>query len=1083
MSDAASAGTNGDKPPYPRVQSPDLPAIERRVLKGWAAAETFERSVESRPVSDEYVFYDGPPFANGLPHHGHLLTGYVKDVVPRYRTMRGKRVERRFGWDCHGLPAEMEAEKQLPVSGRASIIDYGIERFNEYCRTSVLKYTEEWEKTVTRQARWVDFEHDYKTMDLDYMESVMWAFKQLWNKGLIYQANRVLPYSWGAETPLSNHEIRLDDATRPRQDPAVTVAFTLNDPSSIPGDPATPAAILAWTTTPWTLPSNLALAVGPELDYAVMLDTNGTRYLLGEAVLEQYAKQLENAEQVGTIKGSDLVGLSYEPLFPYFADLALVGAGEGDPAERNHGFPGEKRSFVVLAGDFIDTTEGTGVVHMAPGFGEDDQRMGEEARIGMVVPVDDSGRFTEEIVEWAGENVLEANSGIIKHLRESGKLVRHDSYTHNYPHCWRTDTPIIYKAMPSWYVKVTDFRERLLETNQEINWVPEHIRDGRFGMWLEGARDWSISRNRFWGSPIPVWVSDNPEYPRTDVYGSLDELEADFGYRPTNLHRPFIDELVRPNPDDPSGQSMMRRVPEVLDCWFESGSMPFAQVHYPFENKQWFDEHFPADFIVEYINQSRGWFYTLHVLATALFDRPAFQNVICHGILLAEDGTKLSKKLRNYTEPDEIFDRQGSDALRWYFMSSNIVRGGDMRISDQGIDDVVRQVILPVWNAYSFFTLYANVEGHVATFRTDSPELLDRYILAKTRSLVAAVEGRMDTYDLPGAAAEITGFIDALNNWYIRRSRDRFWGTGDAAGADAAGLDTLYSVLVSLLQVSAPFLPMITEEIWVGLTGPDTSQPNSVHLSDWPSLDTFPADDALVAAMDRLRDVASTGLRLREDQGLRVRLPLASVTVAGHDASTLEPFADLLADELNVKAVRVTEEIGDLATFILRPDGKALGPRLGKDVQAVFGAARSGDWSSNDDGTVTVAGHVLAADEYELALESPDDVVAAALRSNDAVVTLDTEVTAELEAEGLARDVVREIQNARKTEDLVVTDRIDVWVDSRTESITAAITTHEAYIAEQVLATSITIGAAPGDLRVHDSKVANEALRFGFRVN
>ncbi len=1075
--------TDAEKAPYPHVESPDLPGIERRILAAWSAHGVFGKSVDQRPheigsTNNEYVFYDGPPFANGLPHHGHLLTGYVKDVVPRYQTMKGKRVERRFGWDCHGLPAEMEAEKELPVAGRASIIEYGIERFNEYCRTSVLRYTQEWEKTVTRQARWVDFENDYKTMDLDYMESVMWAFKQLWDKGLIYQANRVLPYSWGAETPLSNHEIRLDDATRPRQDPAVTVAFTL-DPqdgdSAFGGDSTAPLAVLAWTTTPWTLPSNLALAVGPDLDYAVMLDANGTRYVLGAETVAAYEKQLENAEQVGTVRGSELVGRTYTPLFPYFADMAEV-----DPEKPHHG---TERAFQILAGDFIDTAEGTGVVHMAPGFGEDDQRIAGEAGIGMVVPVDDSGRFTPDVVDWAGENVLEANTGIIRHLRESGQLVRHDSYTHNYPHCWRTDTPIIYKAMPSWYVKVTDIRDRMLETNQEINWVPDHIQNGRFGQWLEGARDWSISRNRFWGSPIPVWISDNPDFPRTDVYGSLDELAADFGIRPTNLHRPFIDELVRPNPDDPSGRSMMRRVPEVLDCWFESGSMPFAQVHYPFENKDWFDEHFPADFIVEYINQSRGWFYTLHVLATALFDRPAFQNGIVHGILLADDGAKLSKKLRNYTEPEEIFSKQGSDALRWYFMANPIVRGGDTRISDQGIDDVVRQVILPIWNAYSFFTLYANVEGHRASFRTDSPELLDRYILAKTRNLIGAVEACMDEYDLPGAAAEIQSFIDALNNWYIRRSRDRFWGTGGGSvegdtGADVNGLDTLYTVLVTLIQVAAPFLPMITEEIWAGLTGGDDDRPESVHLSDWPSVAHYPADTDLVAAMDRLRDVASTALRLREDQGLRVRLPLASVTVAGRNADTLEPFADLLRDELNVKAVNVTEEIGSLATFVLRPDGKALGPRLGKDVQAVFGAARSGDWSSNDDGSVTVAGHVLAEGEYELALESPEGVVAAALRSNDAVVTLDTEVTPELAAEGLARDIVREIQNARKAEDLVVTDRIQVWVDVASDAARAAVAEHGAYIAGEVLATSLELGAGADALHIHEAKIDGSSFRF-----
>ena len=1065
-------GKNESKP-YPHVGKADLPSIEQRIIEHWETNQTFQASIAQRHSDNEFVFYDGPPFANGLPHHGHLLTGYVKDVVPRYFTMNRHRVERRFGWDCHGLPAEMEAEKELPVAGRASIIEYGIERFNEYCRKSVLKYTQEWEKTVTRQARWVDFHNDYKTMDLDYMESVMWAFKQLWEKGLIYQSTRVLPYSWGAETPLSNHEIRLDDATRPRQDPAITVAFELDDPSGIPHSPATAhdskVFILAWTTTPWTLPSNLALSVDPELKYVVMANKDGNRFVLSEAALPNYDRQLEDSTQIGTIKGSDLVGRTYAPLFDFFADMAKV-----YPQNPRHG---TNRAFVILQGDFIDTAGGTGVVHMAPGFGEDDQRLVAAAGIGTVVPVDDSGRFTAEVRDWAEINVLEANALIIKQLSEKGLLVRHDSYVHNYPHCWRTDTPIIYRAMPSWYVKVTAIRDRLLETNQEINWVPSHIRDGRFGMWLQGARDWSISRNRFWGSPIPVWVSDNPDFPRTDVYGSLSELEADFGVRPTDLHRPFIDELVRPNPDDPSGKSTMRRVPEVLDCWFESGAMPFAQVHYPFENKEWFDDHFPADFIVEYINQSRGWFYTLHVLAGALFDRPAFQNVICHGILLAKDGAKLSKKLRNYTEPDDIFAAQGADALRWYFMSSNIVRGGDARISDQAINEVVRQVILPIWNAYSFFTLYANVENYRATFRTDSSELLDRYILAKTRELIAETEACMDKYDLAGATNVIRAFIDALNNWYIRRSRDRFWGV-DSSGADLAGLDTLYTVLVTVVQVSAPFLPMIAEEIWLGLTKNDEHAKPSVHLCDWPSVDDFDANDSLVTTMDRLRDVASTSLRLRENEGLRVRLPLTSVTVAGRDASTLEPFTELLAEEINVKNVRLTNELGDLARLVLRPDGKALGPRLGAAVQSVFAAARKGDWHANDDGTVLVANQVLTDQEYELVLESPHGVVAAALRSNDAVVSIDTKVTAALESEGLARDIVREIQNARRAQDLVVTDRIEVWVMTASELALAALKEHREYISEQVLATQIGMSTPPEHLPIHETTTNKDPFHF-----
>jgi isoleucyl-tRNA synthetase len=799
--------------------------------------------------------------------------------------------------------------------------------------------------------------------------------------------------------------------------------------------------IMAWTTTPWTLPSNLALAVGPDVSYSLRQAADGTVSVLGVEAVERYAAQLEGTTEVGTLLGSDLVGRSFTPMFDFFADRT--------------------DAFRILGADFVGASEGTGVVHMAPGFGEDDQTTCEAAGIpiGQVVPVDGLGRFTDQVGPWAGLNVFDANPEIIRHLKEAGRVVRHDTYEHNYPHCWRTDTPIIYKAISSWFVKVTDIRDRLMETNQEINWVPSHVRDGRFGMWLDGARDWSISRNRFWGSPIPVWRSDDPTYPRIDVYGSLDEIERDFGIRPDDLHRPFIDELTRPNPDDPTGRSTMRRVPEVLDCWFESGSMPFAQVHYPFENREWFEEHFPADFIVEYINQTRGWFYTLHVLATALFDRPAFENVICHGILLAEDGTKLSKKLRNYTEPSVIFDNQGSDALRWYLMSSTIVRGGDLRISDSGIDDVVRQVLLPTWNAYGFFTLYANVDGHRATMRSDSGHLLDRYLLAKTSMLVEAVADHMDAYDLPGATQEIQGFIDALNNWYIRRSRDRFWSkstvTDDADKRDA--YDTLYTVLVTFCRVAAPLLPMVSEEIHTALTGG-----SSVHLADWPDTGDLPSDPTLVARMDRLRDVASTTLRLREDHGLRVRLPLSSLIVAGADSESLADLVDLLVDEVNVKSVVLTDDLADHARFVMRPDGSALGPRLGGDVQAVFGAARSGSYELHEDGTATVAGHLLQPDEFTLGVESPEGVTAAALGSGDAVVVLDTEVTEDLSREGLARDVVRQVQQARRDADLVVTDRIRLVLDGD-DALLDAVRVHEDHVAGQVLATELVYEPVDGD--------------------
>ena len=1044
--------------PYPHVGKADFPNLEEKVLDRWEKDNTFQVSVDSKPEESEYVFYDGPPFANGLPHHGHLLTGYVKDVVPRFQTMKGKKVERRFGWDCHGLPAEMEVEKELQVSGRSEITEYGIDKFNERCEESVLRFTEEWEKTVTRQARWVDFENDYKTMDPSYMESVMWAFKQLWEKDLIYEAFRVMPYSWGAETPLSNFEIRLDDATRPRQDPAVTVAFDLDTKEN----ESERVRLLAWTTTPWTLPSNLALAVGAEIEYSKLKDSDGTIWIIASNALSRYEEQLEDMEDLGTIRGSELLGKKYEPLFDFF-DYRTD-------------------AFKVLEADWIDDQEGTGIVHMAPGFGEDDQTVCEanDISIGDVVPVDDKGCYTKEVKTWSGMNVFDANPEIISTLKSNGQLLRHDSYEHNYPHCWRTDTPIIYKAISSWYVKVTDLTEQLLANNQAINWIPGHVQNGRFGMWLEGARDWSISRNRFWGSPIPVWKSDNSDYPRVDVYGSIEEIEKDFGVKPDNLHRPFIDELTRPNPDDPTGKSFMHRVPEVLDCWFESGSMPFAQVHYPFENKEWFDDHFPADFIVEYINQTRGWFYTLHVLATALFDRPAFQNVICHGILLAEDGAKLSKKLRNYTEPNEIFVKQGSDALRWYLMSANIVRGGDSRISDNGIDDVVRHVLLPIWNAYSFFTLYANVDGYEAKFRTESEHLLDRYLLAKTRQLVESVDSKMEDYDLPGATESIQTFIDALNNWYIRRSRDRFWEkrTKENENEKKDAYDTLYTVLKIFSQVSAPFLPMIMEEIHTGLTGEQ-----SVHLTDWPDSEILPEDKPLVENMDRIRDAASTALRLREDEGIRVRLPLSSMVIAGPGSSSLSNFLELLTDEVNVKEIKLIEDLDKYATYSLQPNGSLLGPRLGKDVQSVFAAAKSGDWELNEDGTAKVADVLLNAEEFELGLQPHEGITAATLNSGDAIIILDTEITEDLAKEGIARDVIRQVQQARRDAELVVTDRIQIWLDGG-ETILEGVKTFEEYVASQILATEIIYGRAENpDVSTTQVEIENSDLTFSIVVS
>jgi isoleucyl-tRNA synthetase len=1000
--------------------SPDLPEVERRVLDYWQSDKTFEASVENRPAgengSNEFVFYDGPPFANGLPHYGHLLTGYAKDVVPRYETMRGRRVERRFGWDCHGLPAEVEAEKQLGISTKAEILALGVDKFNDACKASVLRYTSEWERYVTRQARWVDFENDYKTLDLDYMESVMWAFRTLHDKGLIYEGFRVLAYCWRCETPLSNTETRMDDVYRDRQDPAVTVRFRLE----------TGEDLLVWTTTPWTLPSNLAVAVGADVEYAVF-EKDSQRFVLGEARAEAYANELVGAVRVGTLRGEELVGRTYTPLFDFLADTP--------------------NAFRVLAGDFVTTDDGTGVVHLAPAFGEDDQNACNAAGIPTVVTVDEHTRFTSLVPAYEGLQVFEANKPVLRDLKDRGLVVRHDTYTHSYPHCWRCDNPLVYKAVSSWFVAVTQFRDRMVELNEQITWTPDHVKNGSFGKWLAGARDWSISRNRFWGSPIPVWKSDNPEYPRMDVYGSLDELERDFGVRLTDLHRPAIDELTRPNPDDPTGASTMRRVPEVLDCWFESGSMPFAQVHYPFENTEWFEHHYPGDFIVEYAPQTRGWFYTLHVLATALFDRPAFRSCVCHGILLGDDGRKMSKSLRNYPDVYVMFDKYGSDAMRWMLMSSPILRGGDALVSESAIRDAVRQVLLPLWNVWYFFSLYANAENYEARRRTDSTHLLDRYVLAKTGELVADVTRQMDAYDVSGASASVRSYLDALTNWYVRRSRNRFW-TGDR---DA--FDTLYTVLETLARVVAPLAPMTTEEIWRGLTGG-----RSVHLTDWPSDSEFPADHDLVADMDAVREVCSAALSLRKARGLRVRLPLPRLTVATPAADRLRPFADLVADEVNVKEVVFAADPAAYSEQVLTVVPRALGPRVGGQVQQVIKAVKAGEWSLVE-GQPVAAGVTLQPGEYELKLVAADASQSAQLPGSEGVVLLDTAVTPELVAEGLARDVVRVVQLARREAGLDVADRISLVVEAPAD-VAAAVEAHGDFVAAETLAESVSVGAA-----------------------
>ena len=1018
------------------VPSPRLPDVERDVLAFWEADDTFRASIAQREGADEWVFYDGPPFANGLPHYGHLLTGYAKDLFPRFQTMRGKKVDRVFGWDTHGLPAELEAMKQLGITEKSEIEAMGIDAFNAKARESVLAYTREWQDYVTRAARWVDFDRGYKTLDTTFMESVLWAFKRLHDKGLAYEGYRVLPYCWRDQTPLSNHELRMDDDVyKNRQDPSVTVSFPLT------GEKAAALGVegvraLAWTTTPWTLPTNLALAVGPGIAYVVVPagplgakeGAVGGEFLLAEDLLGGYAKDLgyESADEAAAavrtrVAGRDLSGVTYERLFDYYADVETWGTGS---------------AWQILVDDYVSTGDGTGIVHQAPAYGEDDKRLGDAAGIPTIISLGDDGRFLDVVTDVAGELWMDANTPLVRLLRQNGRLLRLQSYEHSYPHCWRCRNPLIYKAVSSWFVRVTDFKDRLLELNEQITWAPENVKHGQFGKWLEGSRDWSVSRNRFWGSPIPVWKSDDPNHPRVDVYGSFEEIERDFGTLPRNekgevdLHRPYVDELTRPNPDDPSGRSTMRRIEDVFDVWFDSASMPFAQVHYPFENAEWFDSHSPADFIVEYIGQTRGWFYVMHVLSTALFDRPAFSGVSCHGIVLGSDGQKMSKSLRNYPDVSEVFDRDGSDAMRWFLMSSSVLRGGNLIVTEEGIRSGVREFLLPLWNSYYFFSTYANAaggpegQGYEAQWRTDSTDVLDRYILALLGDLVRDVATDLEALDSTTAAGRLREFVEVLTNWYIRRSRDRFWTGVNDDPASREAFDTLYTVLETLTRVAAPLIPLISERVWQGLTGG-----RSVHLTDWPDAAAYPDAADIREAMDAVREASSVANALRKKEGLRVRLPLAKLTVVtGH--SGLGQFEEILRDELNVKSVELVAlgegtgaEYG--ITHRLSVNARAAGPRLGKRVQQAIRAAKEGDWSEQD-GVVVAGGLALEPGEYELVLETSGrpEGEALALLPTGGFVLLDTTTTPELEAEGLARDVIRAVQDTRKAADFDVSDRI-----------------------------------------------------------
>jgi len=1058
---------------YPdTISNPDFSSLEKEIIKFWQESKIFERSVEERSEDNCFVFYDGPPFANGLPHYGHLLTGFIKDAFARYQTMLQKRVERRFGWDCHGLPAEMGAEKELGISGRTEIEKFGIEKFNNHCRTSVMKFSLEWEKYVNRQARWVDFHNDYKTMDKSFMESVMWAFKQLYDKGLVYESVRVVPYSWACETPLSNFETRLDNAYREKTSKAVTVAFELLEN---PQQFKQKCRLLAWTTTPWTLPSNLALAIGKDIEYCAVL-VNGEIYIFAESYLEKFIDHCTKSnipyENCNIkLQANDLAGLSYKPLFDYFKNT--------------------KNAFRVFIADYVTAEDGTGVVHTAPGFGEEDFYLCQSHDIPAICPIDNGGKFTAEVSDLAGVHVFDTNDTIIRKLKEQGNWFKTEQYIHNYPHCWRTDTPLIYRTMPSWYVAVTKFKERMAELNKKVNWIPNHIRDGQFGKWLEGVHDWSISRNRFWGTPIPVWKSDDARYPRVDVYGSIAELERDFNVKVDDLHRPFIDTLTRPNPDDPTGKSVVRRVPDVFDCWFESGSMPFAQVHYPFENKEWFESNFPADFITEYIAQTRGWFYTLFVLSTALFDSEPFKNCICHGVVLDMKGQKLSKRLNNYADPMEVFDKYGSDALRFLMLSGSIVCGGNLLLDKEGnsIRDVLRNVIKPIWNSYHFFTMYANADGIKAEVCKDYQSTIDRYMISKCFEAVESIQTSMNNYNSQEACKILTDFFEVLNNWYIRRSRERFWKSDlDQDKTDA--YNVLYTVFYYILRAAAPLLPLITETIWQGLKYKDTS----VHLADFPQLERY--DNELIAKMDLVREICNSALSIRNTFNIRIRQPLGSMTIyhksscsflEGEPLSVIPEFSpivpgfspviqvadtgiqcaadsneyqEMIKDEVNVKKLELVNKLEGIASLELKLNFPLLGKKVPDKIKKLVQYVKEGRWRQVGNERIFLGdeseNYIIEKGEYELLLKANSEY-SAVFDNNKGVVILNTELNDELILEGLARDVVRLIQETRKQADFHISDRIRVVIKTEDEKIKEAVNMWSEYIKEQTLALSLEI--------------------------
>ena len=1034
------------KPVDPKA---DFPKQEEEILKYWKENDTFKKSVDQREGCEEYVFFDGPPFATGLPHFGHFIPSTIKDIIPRYQTMKGKKVERRFGWDCHGLPVENLIEKELGINSKHEIEELGIDKFNDKCKASVLKYTSEWRTTITRMGRWVDFDHDYKTMNPDYMESFWWVAKSLWDKGLIYEGKYILPYCSRCSTVLSTHE--LAQGYKDVNDMTVTVRFKItkapegvNDPEMANGN----TYFIAWTTTPWTLPSNLGLRMGPELDYVKIKDKeSGDFYIFAEARLSAFHyKDLE--------KYKDFLGAEYEPLFPYFANLKDPKACEAESRQKC-----EKGAFRMFNAAYVTTDDGTGIVHIAPAFGEDDHQVFAGSGVPEVEPIDAECKFTKAVPDYTGRFVKECDKDIMDRLKKEGKLIKKEQHLHSYPHCWRCGSPLIYRGIGSWFVKVADHHEALLRANSQIKWQPAHIKEGRFGKWLAGSRDWAVSRNRYWGNPIPIWKCEDPDCKEVLCVGSRDELKKLSGTYPEDLHKQFVDKITIPCK---CGKTM-RRIPEVFDCWFESGSMPYAQQHYPFENKDYFEKHFPANFISEGLDQTRGWFYTLTILASHLFDKPAFQNCVVNGLVLASDGRKMSKSLRNYTDPVEAINKFGADALRLFLIHSAVVKADDLRYSDEGVRDVIKNIILPLWNSSSFCVTYANIEGvqppgHLFDDKLPSNPL-DAWLLSITQKMVKDVTNGLDDYDLSGAVDPIVKFIDEMNNWYIRRSRRRFWKSeNDTDKAEA--YEALYIALKTFSQVAAPFVPFITEEMWQNLK--NSEDKDSVHLTDYPVYNEKWHNEELEFKMATVQKAVSMGRSLRNTFNLKNRQPLASVALVTRNSDekrVLTEMEDSIREELNVKKVEFHDREDELVEYKAKANFKVLGKELGPKMKAaasIIMTLSSEQIQSILEGTkltIDVDGTSVELNEEKVIVERLEKDGLKVLNDGTLTVGLDSKITDELKKEGYVRDLVRGIQNLRKESGLNVTDRIKLTV-SGDDELKSAFQMFETFVAGEVLASS-----------------------------